>query len=79
MRARPEFSFDRPFMVSAPGGFTCNGRRYRSGDPLDWQQLGLDEAGIWDLWLMNQVDNVPPPTSNSAPKPATQPPPRQRK
>lgn len=79
MRARPEFCFDRQFMISVPGGFTCNGRHYRSGDPFDWRKLGLGEAELWDLWLMNQVDNVPPPAPNSPAQPAPQQPQRQRK
>src|SRR5215510_14417346 len=59
MYERPEFSFERPFTVSRPGGFTCNGHRYKSGDVFDWRELGLSEAEIWDLWVLCQVDNVP--------------------
>jgi hypothetical protein len=59
MHERPEFSFERPFTVSRPGGFTCNGRRYQSGDEFDWRALGLSEAEVWDLWVLCQVDNVP--------------------
>lgn len=67
MHERPEFSFDRPFTVSRPGGFTCNGRRYESGDVLDWRELGLCEAEIWDLWVLCQIDNVPAPIAEPAP------------
>ena len=66
MHERAEFSFDRPFVVSRPGGFICNGRRYASGEPFDWREQGLSESEIWDLWVLCQVDTVPAASSSEA-------------
>jgi hypothetical protein len=50
--------------------------RYASGEPFPWKQLGITNQGIWDLWVLNQADNVAPvPCSRSrrSKAPAKQP------
>ena len=67
MTARPEFSVGRPFVVAVAAGVTFDGRRYRAGELFPWKQLGITEAGIWELWLMFQVDNGAEPAVASCP------------
>ena len=88
MRARSEFSLDRPFTASVLGGLVYDGKRYEQGAPFPWQRLGITNEGIWDLWAQFQVETVepaaapavpvPPSPTAPAPPPAPQQPNRQQ-
>jgi hypothetical protein len=51
------FDFDAPFVAS--DGLIYAGKRYRGGEPFLWRALGIDEAEVWDLWVLGLIGSGP--------------------
>lgn len=43
-------AFDPSLPVVAASPFTAAGRKFASGDSVDWRALGIDERTLFDWW-----------------------------